>query len=189
MTLIASVLKTGPRRSGGYRLVPRSALAEVFHERPGPLLSSSSRPTDWQISERRRVPSAMLLFLLAHGVLDSPRAGGFPMAVQVILNQHKGPFPITVSFKAPSDGPSCLVVSGSVWSQTANQTIGIEVSLDNKPIGSASIYSNGTATHRAVVPTYIPLTLKFGEHELFLGPATPVTISDSNDFFDVVLLY
>src|SRR5450759_4190150 len=30
MTPITSVLKTGPRRSGGYRLVPRSALAEVF---------------------------------------------------------------------------------------------------------------------------------------------------------------
>jgi hypothetical protein len=111
------------------------------------------------------------------------------MPVQVILNQHKGPFPITVSFEPPSDGPSCLVVSGSVWTQTANQTIGIEVSLDNKPIGSASIYSNAVSTHRAVVPTYIPLKLTFGKHQLFLGPATPVTISDSNDFYSVLLLY
>jgi hypothetical protein len=111
------------------------------------------------------------------------------MSVQVILSQHRGPLPIAVSFNALSDGPSCLVVYGSVWSQTANQTIGIEVSLDNKPIGSASIYSNATATHRDVVPTYIPVKLTFGKHELFLGVATPATISDSNDFFEVVLLY
>ena len=111
------------------------------------------------------------------------------MPVQVILNQHKGPFPVTVSFSPPSDGPSCLVVSGSVWTQTANQKIGIEVSLDNKPIGSASIFSNAPGTHRAVIPTYIPLKLTFGTHHLSLGPATPVTIADSNDFFTVVLEY
>ena len=111
------------------------------------------------------------------------------MAVQVILNQKKGPLPLTVSFNALSDGPSCLVVYGSVWTQTAGQTIGIEVSLDGKPIGSASIFSNLQATHRAVVPTFIPLQLKFGPHQLFLGAATPVTISDINDYFTVVLEY
>jgi hypothetical protein len=108
--------------------------------------------------------------------------------VQIILNQQKGPLPIAVSFNAPTDGPSCLVVSGSVWTQSANHMIGIEVSLDTKPIASASIYSNAPSTHRAVVPTYIPLTLTFGKHEIFLG-ATPGTVSDSNDFFDVVLEY
>ena len=111
------------------------------------------------------------------------------MAVQIILNQQKGPLPLTASFNAPSDGPSCLVVSGSVWTQTANQVIGIEVSLDGKPIGSASIFSNAVATHRAVVPTYIPLKLTFGQHKLVLSAATPVTISDSNDLFDVMIEY
>jgi hypothetical protein len=72
---------------------------------------------------------------------------------------------------------------------TQNQTIGIEVSLDGKPIGSASIFSNLGTNHRAVVPTYIPLKLTFGEHKLVLSAATSVTISDLNDFFDVVLDY
>ncbi len=111
------------------------------------------------------------------------------MAIQIILNQQKGPLPLTASFKSPTDGPSCLVVSGSVWSQTANQIIGIEVSLDGKPIGLAAIFSNATATHRAVVPTYIPLNLAFGQHQLSLSAATPVTTSDFNDFFDAVLVY
>ena len=110
------------------------------------------------------------------------------MAIQIIANQHKGPLPITVSFNPPSDGPICLIVSGSVWTQTANQMIGIQVSLDNKPIGSASIYSNAPATHRAVVPTYIPLKLTFGNHQVTLS-ALPNTVSDANDLFDIVLEY
>jgi len=69
-----------------------------------------------------------------------------------------------------------------------NHIIGIEVSLNNKPIGSASTYSNAVATHRAVVPAYIPLQLTFGNHQVFLG-AMPGTVSDSNDLFDVVLEY
>ncbi len=111
------------------------------------------------------------------------------MAVQIILNQQKGPLPLTASFNAPTDSPSCLVVSGSVWTQSANQTIGIEVSLDGKPIGSASIYSNLASTHRAVVPTYIPLQLSFGQQKVVLSAATSATVSDLNDFFDVVLEY
>ena len=111
------------------------------------------------------------------------------MPIQVILNQQPGPLPITISFTAPTDGPSCIVVSGSVWTQTANQIIGIEVSLDGKPIGSASIFSNLASTHRAVVPTYIPLKLTFGPHKVVLSAATSVTVSDFNDFFDVVLEY
>jgi hypothetical protein len=110
------------------------------------------------------------------------------VAIQIIANQHKGPLPITVSFKAPSDGPSCLIVSGSAWSQAANHMIGIQVSLDNAPIGTASIFSNATTTHRALVPTYIPLKLKFGEHHVTLS-ALPGTISDINDLFEIVLDY
>ncbi|HYL75573.1 MAG TPA: hypothetical protein VEU96_15275 [Bryobacteraceae bacterium] len=111
------------------------------------------------------------------------------MAIQVILNQKKGPLPITASFSAPSDAPCCLVIYGSVWTQTANQTIGIAVTLDGKPIGSASIWSNAAATHRAVVPTYIPVKLAFGQHTVVLSAETSVTVSDINDFFDVVLEY
>lgn len=111
------------------------------------------------------------------------------MATLSILRQAKGPLPLFAEFSAPSDGPACLIVSGSVWSGVANQTIGIGVELDGKAIGSAAIFSNAASTHRAVVPTYIPVTLTFGAHKIALGPFTGPTTSDVNDFFDVVLLY
>ena len=112
-----------------------------------------------------------------------------PMPVMSILNQAKGALPISVSFNAPLDGPACLVLSGSVWSGTANQMIGVGLELDVVAIGSASIFSNLNGTHRAVVPSYIPINLTFGTHKLTLGPSTAATTSDFNDCYDVVLIY
>ena len=109
------------------------------------------------------------------------------MGMLSILNQAKGPLPIQTSFKAPSDGPTCLVLSGSVWSARANQMIGIQLQLDGKVIGSAEIFSNGASTHRAVVPSYMPVTLAFGQHTLSLVALNSATTSDFNDFFNVTL--
>ena len=111
------------------------------------------------------------------------------MPIQVILSQQ-GPLPITVNFKALSDAPVTLEVNGSVWTQTANNMIGIQVAIDNAAVGKAQIFSNAAATHRAVVPAYIPLQLKFGQHSLTLSalPGT-TTVSDQNDFYTAVLHY
>jgi hypothetical protein len=111
------------------------------------------------------------------------------MSIMSIFNQAKGPLPLSASFTAPTDGPACIILSGSVWSQTANQMVGVELELDGTVIGSASIFSNLNATHRAVVPSYIPVKLTFGTHKISLIPSTPSTTSDSNDLFDLVLIY
>jgi hypothetical protein len=111
------------------------------------------------------------------------------MAILSLLNQAKGPLPISAKFNAPSDAPSCFVLSGSVWCQTAGQMIGVQLELDGKVVGSASILSNGPSTHRAVVPSYIPVNLTFGPHTVTLIALNSVTTSDYNDLFDVVLQY
>ena len=109
------------------------------------------------------------------------------MPVQVIL-QKQGALPITVNFNALSDAPVTLEVNGSVWTQTANQMIGIQVAIDNQAVGKAQVFSNTASTHRPVVPTYIPLQLKFGQHSITLS-ALPSTVSDVNDFYAAVLHY
>jgi hypothetical protein len=111
------------------------------------------------------------------------------MPVLSILNQTAGPLPISTTFNAPSDGPACFALSGSVWSTTANEMLGVAVQLDGVTIGSASIFSNASSTHRATVPSYIPVTLTFGPHKITLLPLNSSTISDLNDLFDLVLLY
>ena len=110
------------------------------------------------------------------------------MPIQVIV-QQAGPLPIQAAFQAPGNSPMYLVVNGSVWSQTANVVIGIEVKLEGKVVGHAKIFSNGTATHRAVVPVYIPIKLEQGSHTLTLSADTPQTTSDYNDFYTAAIHY
>jgi hypothetical protein len=55
-------------------------------------------------------------------------------------------------------------------------------------IGAAAIFSSASSTHRAAVPSYIPVTLAFGPHTITLVPLNSNTVSDLNDLFDVVLL-
>ena len=110
------------------------------------------------------------------------------MAVQVLIGNQKGPLPIQTTFQAPGDMPMNLEVTGSVWTQSANQMIGIQVSLDGAVIGTANIFSNTASTHRAVVPVYIPIKLTQGSHTLQLAvAASTTTVSDLNDRFTAVL--
>ena len=111
------------------------------------------------------------------------------MAIQLIVNNQKGPLPINATFQALGDSPMYIEVNGSVWTQQLNTMIGIEVDLDGKKVGTAYIWSNGTATHRAVVPVYIPIKLKQGQHTLTLKVSTSQTVSDFNDFYTAVIHY
>lgn len=110
------------------------------------------------------------------------------MAIQVIIAQA-GPLPINKTFNAPGDESMYLEVNGSVWSQVPNQMLGILVALDGKVVGQAKIFSNGVATHRAVVPAYIQIQLSQGQHTLTLSPATGATVSDYNDLYNALLHY
>lgn len=112
------------------------------------------------------------------------------MAVQVLISGQKGPLPIQATFMSPGDMPMYLEVSGSVWTQSANQMIGIQVSIDGNVVGTANIFSNANATHRAVVPVYLPVKLGQGSHTLSLSAAPGTsTVSDANDFYTAALHY
>ena len=110
------------------------------------------------------------------------------MAIQVIINQG-GALPITANFNAPGDEPMYLEVNGSIWSQSTGVMIGIGIQLDGQNVGAAQIYNNGSATHRAVVPAYIPIQLSQGQHTLKLSAAPGTTVSDYNDFYTAVIHY
>ncbi len=113
----------------------------------------------------------------------------------IVINQSGG-LPISASIPAPGVGPATLVVSGSVWTESANTMIGFEVVFDGSAVGEAIIFSNGASTHRAVVPMHIPVELD----KPWLGDppqppdytvelrALPNTNSDSNDWYQVALL-
>ena len=110
------------------------------------------------------------------------------MAIQLILSQS-GPLPISATCEAPGDEPMYLEVNGSVWAQETDAIIGIGVELDGNNIGFAQIYSNGSSTHRPVVPAYVQVQLAEGQHTLTLFAYTGETISDMNDFYTAVIHY
>ena len=112
------------------------------------------------------------------------------MAVQVIMSQKQGGLPITATFNAVSSAPMYLEIAGSVWTQTVNSMIGIQVLLDNAVLGTAQIFSNTSSTHRAVVSAFFPIQLTEGSHTLTLQPNPgSTTVSDVNDFFTAVIHY
>lgn len=108
------------------------------------------------------------------------------MAVQVVLRQQ-GPLPLKATFDAPGDMLMHIEVQGSVWTQTANQMIGIDIALDGTNIGTAQIFSNANSTHRTVVAAYIPVKLTQGQHILTLSANN--SVSDYNDSYIAVLHY
>lgn len=110
------------------------------------------------------------------------------MAIQVIISQA-GPLPITVPFNAPGDEPMYLEINGSVWAPAVGQMIGISAKLNGTVLGQAQICSNGSTTHRAVVPAYFQVRFSDAQQSLTLTVANSNTTSDSNDFYNAVLHY
>jgi hypothetical protein len=110
------------------------------------------------------------------------------MAVQIVLSAA-GALPVQATFNAPGDMTMYIEVQGSVYSQSANQMLGINVALDGAKIGTAQIFSNGQLTHRPVVPAWLPVTLTQGQHTIGLSVANSATTSDSNDSYVVILHY
>jgi hypothetical protein len=109
------------------------------------------------------------------------------MAVQPIL-QQAGPLPITTTFNSIGDSPMYIEVNGSVWTQTANVLIGIDIQIDGQAAGKAQVFSNAGSTHRPVVGTYIQVKLGQGQHKLTLT-ASANTVSDFNDRYTAVIHY
>lgn len=112
------------------------------------------------------------------------------MSMMQILLQSNGPLPLSAPFKAPASGPATLHLTGSVWTQTAGSAIGITVSIDGAPVGSAWIYANAAASHMAVVPVFMPITLpdSTGPHTVTISSINSATATDRNDNFQVALL-
>jgi len=104
------------------------------------------------------------------------------MQILPIINQV-GPLPLKAQFKSPMDGPAVLVVTGSLWSQTANTLLTMGVQLDGTSIGTAKIWSN-----RAFPALFLGVNLTYGDHVLTFTAGANV-ISDLNDTFTASLIF
>ena len=110
------------------------------------------------------------------------------MQVQQLINQA-GPLPLKGGFIAGTKDSVLLVVTGSLWSQSANVMLQMNVYLDGTQVGVAQIFSNGASTHRVLPTLFIGLPpLGSGQHTIMLAAPSPAT-TDLNDTFAASLIY
>ena len=108
-------------------------------------------------------------------------------AIQVV--GQKGPLPITTTFQVENDGPTLILLAASAWTQTENVNIGVDLLVDGVAVAWAALFCNPTNQHMALVSVPMPYTFTIGEHTFTLQADNPETVSDSNDFYYVTLLY
>lgn len=111
------------------------------------------------------------------------------MSALTILSSP-GPLPVTATFEAPTDGPVTLLVTGSAYSATAGQSVGVSVLFDRSSPGTSTACCTSANSHQTLVPAMLPATIPGkGTQKIVLVAATPQTQSDANDFYQVTLLY
>jgi hypothetical protein len=111
----------------------------------------------------------------------------------LVILQASGPLPVTASFTPPTDSPSMLMVSGTVWTTSANGFNGVNVAVNGVQIGTVGLFINPTDTHMAMPATLLPIDLSSATPNspmtITLSAATSTTTSDVNDFYQVSLFY
>lgn len=102
---------------------------------------------------------------------------------------QNGPLPLKTSANIQSNMPAVVTLAGSVWSNAAQQLIGIALLIDGEVAASATIFANPGSQHMAVVPVEFAYTFDIGPHEFVLNPWNNATTSDKNDFYCVTVQY
>jgi len=107
---------------------------------------------------------------------------------QIIYSGTPSSLPHTFNYTPNSDIPVLLHLSGSAWSKTANKKIGLQVEINGLPVATASIYSNGVNTHRAlnagIAEHTFPIKIEGGEIQpvsIAIKALNSDTVFDGND--------
>ncbi len=96
-----------------------------------------------------------------------------------------GALPVGGSFTS-GGGTLLISVSGSGFSTTASQTIGMDVQLDGGTVDSCLLFANPANTHLAFVPATLKANANPGTHTITLVPHGGTT-TGFNDYFRVLV--
>ena len=99
-----------------------------------------------------------------------------------------GPLPISVQYTGEGVGSVLLYIAGSAWSPNEGTDIGIGVYVDGNLIGNATVFTNESGSHKALIPSIIPFKVDGNEHTMTVEALTG-TNTDLNDQFYVSIIY
>jgi hypothetical protein len=113
------------------------------------------------------------------------------MANALVIFDGNGALPQKTTFQSPTDGRVVFVLSGTAWTSSAPAMLGIDVLLDGNILGKPALcFANDNSVHMAMRPTFIPFAgLTIGNHAIQLVPANGNTVTDVNDYYQVVMLF
>lgn len=128
------------------------------------------------------------------------------MASTIIMNNKAGnPLngnePVNVSgyFTPHSDETVTLVFSGSVWTESPESLIGIQLQIGGKIVAVSKVYANQENVHMATVPAVVDINLPFAlksdhtgtpeEVEFIVSPLNSDTMFDVNDYFTAYVIH
>ena len=109
------------------------------------------------------------------------------MPLQTIISSA-GPLPLNEIFTPIADGPVVFIVTGTAWSTTAPNKIGIEVYLNGVAIGSATMFANQNSVHMTLPTLFLNATIPSNQPQKISVAALGNTVTDYNDIFVVQLL-
>ena len=113
------------------------------------------------------------------------------MANALVIFDGNGALPQKATFDSNTDGNVTFVITCTAWTTTSGGTLlGVDLYLDGNAIGGSPGYANQSSVHQALRPTFIPYSgMTIGEHTIELAASNPVTVTDVNDYYQVVMLY
>ena len=113
------------------------------------------------------------------------------MVNAMVLLDTNGPLPVKATFNSPVEGSVMFVLTATAWTETDNTLVMVTLALDDAEIGNSSMcFSNGSYSHMALRPTFIPYdSLTIGEHTIYVDAGNSNAIGDLNDYFQVTMFY
>ena len=103
-----------------------------------------------------------------------------------VIDDH-GPLPLEGTYNKRAGGTLLISAAGSGWSSDKDQRIGMKVYVDNNKVGTAQVWTNEAASHKAFVPVFAVVNnVSKGKHTIKLEPLDG-TKTDQNDFFRVTV--
>jgi hypothetical protein len=99
-----------------------------------------------------------------------------------------GALPKEGTYNKRRGGTLIISAAGSGWSSNNDQLIGMNVYVDNNRVGTAQVWTNEAASHKAFVPVFAVVNnVSKGPHTIKLEPLNPATKTDQNDYFRVTV--
>jgi len=105
-----------------------------------------------------------------------------------LMSSRQGPLPLSTTFTS-AGGTLLLFSSGSGFRNGVGGVLGMMVSIDNLVMATVNGFTNEIGSHKTFPTSFVVVTsIGAGTHTLTINARDVATLTDGNDFFNVMVL-